>query len=289
MTSETELAAIRRQYARQTLFTAGVASPRLESAFAEVAREHFLGSGPWKVFRWTGYVETPDADPAWLYTDAVVAIIAAQGLNNGQPSSHALWLQAVDPKPGEHVVHVGAGTGYYTAILAHLVDGSGQVTAIEHDADLAAKAAANLGHLPNVTVRAGDGAQARFDPADVIYVNAGATRPMDAWLDALKDGGRLMLPLTTNAAFGARPPTGLTGAVFRIERCGEDDLAKLVSGAAYIPGEGMRDPASEAALAAGFANGRYGEVTRLYRADAAARLPDEQCWARASGWALAYR
>jgi protein-L-isoaspartate(D-aspartate) O-methyltransferase len=289
MTSEADLAVIRRQYARQTLFAAGVASPALENAFAEVVRERFLGPGPWKVFRWTGYADTPDADPAWLYADVVVAIIAEQRLNNGQPSSHALWLHAADAKPGDQVVHVGAGTGYYTAILAHLVGSSGRVTAVEHNPGLAARATASLAHLSYIRIRSGDGARADFDPADVIYVNAGATRPMDAWLDALKDGGRLMLPLTTNAAFGSAPPAGLQGAFFRIERRGEDFLAKVISGAAYIPGEGMRDAASEAALAAGFANGRLREVTRLYRDDAAAALPTDQCWARASGWALAYR
>ncbi len=46
-----------------------------------------------------------------------------------------------------------------------------------------------------------------FDLADVIYVNAGATRPADIWLDRLNDGGRLVLPLTTDldlpAAIGA--------------------------------------------------------------------------------------
>jgi protein-L-isoaspartate O-methyltransferase len=35
-------------------------------------------------------------------------------------------------------------------------------------------------------------------PADVIYVNAGATRPADVWLDRLKEGGRLILPLTAD-------------------------------------------------------------------------------------------
>jgi protein-L-isoaspartate(D-aspartate) O-methyltransferase len=112
---------------------------------------------------------------------------------------------------------------------------------------------------------------------------------MDAWLDALKEGGRLMLPLTTDAAFRVGPPTAPQGAVFRIERRGGDYLAKVISGAAYIPGEGMRDPASEAALAAGFANGRFRELARLYRGETAAALPEDQCWARASGWALAYR
>jgi len=41
---------------------------------------------------------------------------------------------------GEHVVHIGAGVGYYTAILAKLVGAEGRVTAIEFDAELAARA-----------------------------------------------------------------------------------------------------------------------------------------------------
>ena len=46
---------------------------------------------------------------------------------------------------GEHAVHVGAGLGYYSAILGHLVGPGGRVTAIEYEADLAARARANLG------------------------------------------------------------------------------------------------------------------------------------------------
>jgi protein-L-isoaspartate(D-aspartate) O-methyltransferase len=286
MKSEAELADIRRAYARQILSLVGVNSPELENAFATVKREHYLGLGPWKIFRWTGYEETPDDDPTPLYDNVLVGIIPERGLNNGQPSGHAMWLAAAAPRPGEHVVHIGAGVGYYTAILAELVGSPGRVTAIEHEPQLAARARANLAHLPNVTVLQGDGAVIPLDPADVIYVNAGATRPVDAWLDALKEGGRLVIPLTTNAAFGAGPPRGPQGAMFRIERRGDEFHVSVVSGAAFIPGEGLRDPASEAVLAAGFARGGVESVTRLYRTD---DVPEEQCWVRAPGWSLAYR
>jgi protein-L-isoaspartate O-methyltransferase len=56
----------------------------------------------------------------------------------------------------------------------------------------------NLAQTPHVRVVHGDGTRATFDPADVIYVNAGATRPADVWLDRLKEGGRLILPLTAD-------------------------------------------------------------------------------------------
>ena len=124
-------------------------------------------------------------------------------------------------EPGDHVVHVGIGTGYYTAILAHLVGPSGKVTAIEVDPGLAARAQANLAAFANVRVLQGDGATVPFDAADAIYVNAGVTRPADAWLDGLTEGGRLIVPLTSDKGFQLdEPPAPIErrGAFFRIER-----------------------------------------------------------------------
>jgi protein-L-isoaspartate(D-aspartate) O-methyltransferase len=285
MRNEADLAGIRRTYARQILSSVHVVSPALEDAYATVKREDYLGPGPWSIFRWTGYETVSGDDPTPLYDDVLVGIIPERQLNNGQPSGHAMWIAAADPRRGEHVVHIGAGVGYYTAILAHLAGSSGRVTAIECDPGLATRAKANLTHLPYVTLLQGNGAEIPLDPADVIYVSAGTTRPVDGWLDALTEGGRLVLPLTTNAYFGdaGRPPQG---AMFRIERRGDDYFVRVVSGAAFIPGEGMRDAESEAALAAGFAKGSPETVTRLYRTD---DVPEEQSWVRAPGWTLAYR
>ncbi|HEY2452382.1 MAG TPA: hypothetical protein VGI71_07135, partial [Scandinavium sp.] len=75
------------------------------------------------------------------------------------------------------------------------------------------------------------------------------------------------------------------GAVFRIERRGEEFAARWISPVAIFPCEGAREPASEATLAAAFQTERWREVTRLYRRD---DLPSEQCWLRAPGWSLAY-
>ena len=281
-----ELEIMRRAYAKQVLAAAEIADARIEAAFAAVKREDFLGPGPWPVLRWQGptarYVRTPSADPAYLYINSVVGILPERNLNNGEPSLHAALIAAAAPQPGEHVVHVGAGTGYYTAILAELVGASGRVTAIEYDADLAARAAANLVQAPHVQIVAGDGTRVAFDPADVVYVNAGATRPADCWLDGLAEGGRLILPLT---AHGFPETDARRGAVFRVERRGEEFPARRVSQVAIFPCEGARDEASERALAAAFDRGGAERVTRLCRHD---DLPDEQCWLRAPGWCLAY-
>ena len=110
--------------------------------------------------RWgSGYRTTPDPDPVYLYTDDVIGILPERNLNNGQPSLHAALIAAAAPQPGEHVVHVGAGVGYYTAILAELVGATGRVAAIEFDAELAARATANLAQTPHVRAVHGDGTQ----------------------------------------------------------------------------------------------------------------------------------
>jgi protein-L-isoaspartate(D-aspartate) O-methyltransferase len=289
MFSEAELAVVRRAYARQILAAARVSDERVEAAFAQVRREDYLGPGPWPIFRYDDYVLTPDADPVYLYTNTLVGIIPERKLNNGEPSLHARLIAAAAPAPGEHVVHIGVGTGYYTAILAHLAGASGLVTAIEFDAELAGRAAENFRSDSRVKVIHADGTKTPLDPADVIYVNAGATRPMDPWLDALKAGGRLILPLSTNKGFQYDgPPIHILkrGAVFRIEKQQSDFAAKVISGVAIIPCEGGRDEISEAALAAALDKGNPEKVTRLYRHH---EVPEEDVWLKAPGWCLATR
>jgi protein-L-isoaspartate(D-aspartate) O-methyltransferase len=283
-----ELAIIRRAYAKQILAAVEIDDPSLELAFAQVRREDFLGPGPWVIPRWFGgYLPTPSADPVYLYIDNVVQIIAVRHLNNGQPSGHAKWIASASIKPGEHVVHVGTATGYYTAIMSHLTGPLGEVTGIELDADLAARAKENLSSFANVRIVNGNGATIPLEAADVIYVNAGVTRPSDLWLEALTDGGRLILPLTTNEGFLANDAANVQrrGAVFRIERRTAEFLAQWVSPVAIIPCEGARDETSEAALAEAFKKGGWERVTRLYRNE---DVPEERCWLRAPGWCLAY-
>lgn len=279
---------VRRAYAMQVLAAAQIENPALEDAFAAVKREDYLGSGPWDILRWgKGYVTTPSADPVYLYSNDLVAIDSARYLNNGQPALHALLADRAGPKPGEHAVHIGAGVGYYSAILAEMVGASGRVTAVEYDPELAARAESNLAALPQALVKQGDGAQVEFEPADVIYVNAGATHPAENWITRLRDGGRLILPLTTRRGFNAADdatPIERRGAVFRIERQGEAFLARWISAVAIFPCEGARDEAAEVALAAALDKGGWQEVSSFHYG--AELPPAEDCWLTAPGWCL---
>jgi protein-L-isoaspartate(D-aspartate) O-methyltransferase len=60
----------------------------------------------------------PNADPVYLYCDVLVGIASERGLNNRLPSYHAPLIANLVLREGEHVVQVGAGTGYYTASAA---------------------------------------------------------------------------------------------------------------------------------------------------------------------------
>jgi protein-L-isoaspartate(D-aspartate) O-methyltransferase len=171
--------------------------------------------------------------------------------------------------------------------MAHLAGASGKVTGIELDPDLAARAKDNLSSFVNVNVIEANGATVPFDRADVIYINAGVTRPAERWLDSLTEGGRLILPLTTSKGFMGNDPTNVRrrGAVFRIERRASEYLAEWVTPVAIIPCEGLRDDKSETALADAFKKGGWERVTRLYRNN---DIPEDHCWLRSSGWCLAY-
>jgi protein-L-isoaspartate(D-aspartate) O-methyltransferase len=286
MAPDDQMQSLRTAYASRVMADAGVNDARLARAFATVPRESFLGPGPWKRVRsLSEYVLTPDADPAHLYVNELIGIIPEKQINNGLPSFHAGLMSQAAVAEGEHVVHIGAGVGYYTAIFAELVGKDGSVTAIEYLPELAARARSNLQSYSNVEVVQGDGSKMHFRPADVIYVNAGATRPADPWLDQLADGGRLILPLTTEKACSETFDKITSGAVFRIERRGEDFLATWIATVSVFPCAGGRDEVSELALAASLAKGGEHKVTRLYRT----QFPsEERCWLRAPGWCLAF-
>ena len=175
----------RRSYAEELRFTAHIRSPAVVTAFAAVPRERFVGAGPWRVrssMDMAEYWTTEDGDPRAVYHDVLIALDEKRQINNGQPSLWAFLLDQLDVAAGEQALHLGCGTGYYTAVVAELVGPTGKVTAIEIDAGLAEKARAALKPWPQITVSNADGATLSFEPADLIAASAGATHPLSSWL-----------------------------------------------------------------------------------------------------------
>ncbi|HKC65040.1 MAG TPA: hypothetical protein VKB86_15465, partial [Pyrinomonadaceae bacterium] len=120
---------LRQYYAEEIRAVANIQSEALVAAFARVPREDFLGPGPWLIPNpdsWQAispganlkgggsYRTTPDTDPRHLYHNILVAIDAERKLNNGQPGSLAMWIDALELQAGDTVLHVGCGVGYYT-------------------------------------------------------------------------------------------------------------------------------------------------------------------------------
>jgi protein-L-isoaspartate(D-aspartate) O-methyltransferase len=266
------------------LITANSGMPKgdagLAAAFAATPRENFVGPGPWRIFTASGYIETPTDDPALLYQDIVVGLAPERKINNGQPVLHAIGLAALNVKEGEKVVHIGAGTGYYTAVLARLVGVAGSVVAYELEKDLAERAASNLADMPNVRVEARSGTEGALPECDAIYVNAGATAPMDVWLGALRVNGRLLFPLTPSDGPGGMPGAG--GILLVTRGAGEKFAARFVCPAAFVPCAGARDEETAAKLSAAFKRGNWREVKSLRRDSE----PDETCWVAGKGWWL---
>ena len=216
------IAAARRWYAEDLRLRAPIRRGfAIVEAFAAVPRERFLGDPPWRIIpdvlpRMP--VAAPDQSARWVYHDVLVAIDPAKNLNNGMPSLWARIFDHLSLRPGSRVLQVGAGTGYYTAVLAEIVGTGGRVTAVEIDDELASRARANLAPWPQVEVVAGDGRTHDPGEVDTVIVCAGATHPAPVWLDRLAPGGELMLPLTDANWWGfllraTRPPDPEPGLI----------------------------------------------------------------------------
>src|SRR5262249_996463 len=152
-----------------------------------------------------------------------------------------------DLASGARVLHVGCGTGYYTALMAHCVGAAGRVLGYEADEALAARARENLADRPQVQVRRGD-AVAVHGAFDAIVGNAGTSHPLDPWLDELAPGGRLIVPIT----FATPGSTITKGAVVMLTRRGDTaELdAKVIGFVAIYIAVGVRDAALNDHIAA---------------------------------------
>lgn len=277
--SQTErLEARRRSYAEYITGLAGMAPDigmgrEIAAALTAIPRERFVGPTPWKILSSSGHWQTVSDDPAALYQDVVVSLGRGWGLNNGQPSLHAMCLAALAPQKGEHVVHVGAGTGYYTAVLSALVGETGQVDAYEIEPELARQAAANLAEFP-VMVHGWSGAEGPLPGCDVLYVNAAAAEPLAVWLDALQPEGRLLFPLE---------PQGDVGGMLLVTRRADGSYpARFLCGVQFVPCAGAQDAQAARKLEAAFRMGNWSQVRCLYRSD----QPDDSCWCAGHGWWL---
>jgi protein-L-isoaspartate(D-aspartate) O-methyltransferase len=227
-------------------------------------------------------------DHARIYDDVLVVLDAARGVNNGSPSLHALMLHHLGIRPGDRILQVGAGTGYYCAILAELAQPAGRVTAVEFDPHLAAAAAVALEPWPQVSVITGDGEAWPTAAVDRIYVCFAVAGPAAAWTDHLAPHGTLVFPLGVSASrSGNHGCHSVYGALLALTRTDAGIGARHLASCAFVCAEGALagTPAQQDRLRRAFAGGGA-ESVRSFRRPPPAN--PEGCWYWSPDWALSF-
>jgi protein-L-isoaspartate(D-aspartate) O-methyltransferase len=155
-----------------------VRDPRVLAAVAAVPRHLFV----------------PDDWAYAAYEDQALPLADGQTISQPTVVARMAELAALDEE--DHVLEVGAGSGYAAAILSVL---SASVTAMELRPALAERARANLAAagIQNVDVVAGNGwlGLPELAPFDAIVVSAAPARVPQALVAQLAPAGRLVLPL----------------------------------------------------------------------------------------------
>src|SRR3989344_203733 len=137
-------------------------------------------------------------DKAYLNTPLPIGY----GQTISQPLTVAFMLELFQPEKGNRVLEIGSGSGWQTALLAHIVSGGGKVFAAELIPELMVfgrKNVAKYGFIKNKTVEfhslnatKGMPEEAPFDR--IISAASGMELPA-AWKEQLKIGGRIVAPV----------------------------------------------------------------------------------------------
>jgi protein-L-isoaspartate(D-aspartate) O-methyltransferase len=186
----------RRRMVERQLVARGIRDCRVLATLAWLPREWFL----------------PPHLAGEAYDDAPLPIGSGQTIS--QPYIVALMTAALAPRRGDHVLEIGTGSGYQTAVLAHL---GARVSTIERLPDLLVEAEERFRRLglTRVETRLGDGAGGWPDraPFQGIIVTAAAPAVPRPLADQLAPGGRLVIPVGDLAAqelvILERSPSGL--------------------------------------------------------------------------------
>jgi protein-L-isoaspartate(D-aspartate) O-methyltransferase len=170
-----DFAAARRNMVASQIKTNRVTDPLVIDAMLAVPREQFL----------------PAEQRQFAYVDEDLPIGGGRVIM--EPMVLARLLQLAEIQPEDSALVIGAGTGYSTAVLAHMAS---SVVAVESDAALAERAAKTLAALnvDNAAVVQGDLLRGKPEqgPFDVIFINGAVDFVPDALKQQLADGGRLV-------------------------------------------------------------------------------------------------
>lgn len=156
-------------------------TPRIIEAFRQVRRRDFL----------------PDDLKGDEAVNAPLPIGYGQTIS--QPLTVAIMLELLQPREGDNVLDIGAGSGWTAALFSYLVGPKGKVIAMERVPQLAEKLKGKREKLKmeNVTIIEGDGSRGypKEAPFAIIHVAAAAEEFPEVLKDQLGEGGRLVVPV----------------------------------------------------------------------------------------------
>lgn len=172
------LAEERSRMVEQQIRSRGISNTRILTAMREIPRHIFV----------------PPPYNTSAYEDAPLPI--GNGQTISQPYIVALMTELLDPQPGDHVLEIGAGSGYQAAILSTLVRHVTTIERIPAVADLARKNLETLG-LKNISIIVGDGTRGypEHAPYERIMITAATPEIPHPLIDQLHIGGILVAPV----------------------------------------------------------------------------------------------
>jgi protein-L-isoaspartate(D-aspartate) O-methyltransferase len=164
---------------QQQIVDRGIHDPRLLKALRTIPRDGFL----------------PDNVRDQAHADRAFPI--GHGQTISQPYMVALMTDRLDLRAEHRVLEIGTGTGYHTAILAHLAAEVFTMERVKPLLDDAFERLMSL-HIRNIHLRYGDGTLGwpEAAPFDRIIIAAGAPEiPQALLLEQLQDDGIAVLPV----------------------------------------------------------------------------------------------
>lgn len=171
-------AALRRVQLISSLRRKGIRDARVLNAIGEIPREQFVDS----CLRSEAYQDNP--------------LPIGKGQTISQPYVVALMIETLSLTGREHVLEIGTGSGYQTAILCNLAR---NVVSVERFASLAEVADRRLSDLGcmNHSIHVGDGTEGwpESAPYDAVIVSAAAPSTPEALLSQMAEGGRCVIPV----------------------------------------------------------------------------------------------
>lgn len=131
-----------------------------------------------------------------VYEDHPLGI--GHGQTISQPRTVAMMMEMLSPQAADKVLDIGSGSGWSTALLAHIVGESGSVVGVERVEELVRFGRANLekyGFRHAKIVQAGDELGIVGEEFDRILVSAAAKTFPYELIKQLRVGGKLVIPI----------------------------------------------------------------------------------------------